>query len=81
MFPFAPSDINYYYKIYKHIFFNIAHHNFFILKKNMQPSLWIVACTPFWDLGLGDFILMKSKNLKLYYVWMERVESEVVKDE
>jgi len=43
--------------------------------------LKILVYTLFQDLGLGDFILVRLANLELYHVWMERVESKVVKDE
>jgi hypothetical protein len=32
-------------------------------------------------MGLGNFVLLKHVDPKLYIVWMGRVESEVVKDE
>jgi hypothetical protein len=49
--------------------------------KNMQPSLKTIVDTPFWDSSLGDFVLVKPRDLELYRVWIGRVESEVVKDE
>ncbi len=33
------------------------------------------------DLGLGNFVLVKLTNSKLYPMWMGKAESEVVKDE
>jgi hypothetical protein len=47
----------------------------------MQPSLKITTYTSFQDLGLSNFILVKLANLKLYLVWMGKVEIKVVKDE
>jgi hypothetical protein len=32
-------------------------------------------------LGIGNFVLVRLANPKLYRMWMERAESEVVKDE
>ncbi len=49
--------------------------------KNMQPSLKTTIYTPFPDLGLCDFILVRHVDLKLYRVWMGRAKNEVVKDE
>jgi hypothetical protein len=47
----------------------------------MQLFLKIIVYILFQDLGLGDFVLVRIANLKLYHVWMGRVENEVVKDE
>ncbi len=41
----------------------------------------IAAYILFQDLGLGDFVLVKLANPKLYHVWMGKAESEVMKDE
>jgi hypothetical protein len=43
--------------------------------------LKIVDYTPFRNLGIGGFVLMRLTNLELYLVWMGRGESEVVKHE
>ncbi len=37
--------------------------------------------TPFQDLGVGDFTLVRPIELELYPVWMGRVKNEVEKDE
>jgi len=37
--------------------------------------------TPFWDLGIGNFVLVKLADPKLYLVWIGRVENEVAKDQ
>jgi hypothetical protein len=47
----------------------------------MQLLLKIIVYILFQDLGLGDFVLVKLADPKLYHVWMDRVESKVVKDE
>jgi threonine/homoserine/homoserine lactone efflux protein len=47
----------------------------------MQPFLIIAAYTSLQDLGLGNFVLVRLANPKLYLVWMGKVESKVVKDE
>jgi len=31
-------------------------------------------------LGIGDFVLVRLANPKLYPMWMESVESDIVKD-
>ncbi len=49
--------------------------------ENMQPSLKTIAYTLFWDLGLGDFVLVRPTNSKLYHVWMGKAKSAGVKDE
>ncbi len=41
----------------------------------------ITIYIPFGDLGIGDFVLVRLANPKLYPMWMERAEREVVKDE
>jgi hypothetical protein len=38
--------------------------------KNMGPSLKIIAYTPFWKLGLRNFVLLKPANLELCHLWM-----------
>jgi hypothetical protein len=49
--------------------------------KNMWLSLKIIDYTPFTNLDIEGFVLMKLTNLEIYLVWMGRGESEVVKDE
>jgi hypothetical protein len=41
----------------------------------------VITYTPFQDLGVGDFTLVRSIDLELYPVWMGRVKNEVEKDE
>jgi hypothetical protein len=48
--------------------------------KNMCPSLNIVAYTPFYDLFVGNFVLMRHVDPKVYLVWMGRAKSDVVRD-
>ncbi len=52
-----------------------------VVIKTYDPLWKHLLYTPFWDLGLGNFIMVKFENLELYLVWMGRVESEVVKVE
>jgi hypothetical protein len=41
----------------------------------------VTTYTPFQDLGVGDFTLVRPIELELYPVWMGRVKNEVEKDE
>jgi hypothetical protein len=41
----------------------------------------IVAYMPFRDLFVGNFVLVWPIYLKVYPVWMGRVESDVVRDQ
>jgi len=43
--------------------------------------LKVTIYIPSGYLGIGDFVLVRLTNPKLCPMWMERVESEVVKDE
>jgi hypothetical protein len=47
----------------------------------MCPSLNIAAYTPFHDLFVSNFVLVQPANLVNYFVWMGKVESDVVKDQ
>jgi hypothetical protein len=40
----------------------------------------IVAYTPYCDLFIGNFVLVQPLNLTIYPIWMERAESDVVRD-
>jgi hypothetical protein len=44
----------------------------------MRP---LTAYTPFRDLNVGDFVLVRLHNLDLVLVWMGKMEGDVVKDE
>ncbi len=48
--------------------------------RSMCPFLNIVAYTPYCDLFIGNFVLVQPLNLTIYPIWMERVESDVVRD-
>jgi len=48
--------------------------------RSMHPFFSIVAYTPFHDLFVGNFVLVRLGNPKLYHVWMGNVESDVVRD-
>jgi hypothetical protein len=47
----------------------------------MCPSLNIIAYTPFCDLFVGNFVFMRPADLKVYPMWMGRVECDVVRDQ
>jgi hypothetical protein len=45
--------------------------------KNMRP---LIAYTPFRDLNVEDFVLVRLHNPDLVLLWMGRIEGDVVKD-
>jgi hypothetical protein len=49
--------------------------------KNMRPSLSIVAYRPFHDLFTSNFVLLWPLNLTIYFVWMGKAKSDVVRDQ
>ncbi len=46
--------------------------------KNMKP---FITYTPFKDLSVGDFVLVRPRNLDLVPFWMGGAKGDVVKDE